>query len=61
MTLFVTYRLYGKPYVKEFTNFVKAVSFAEWANGKVFFEKEGVKYPDEKEKEIKKDRHLLEK
>lgn len=56
MTLFVVYRIEGKPRVKEFNDVVKAVSFAEWADGKVYYEKEGVKYPDE---DKEKDRHLL--
>lgn len=47
MTIFVVYPSGVHKAVKEFRRATEALSFAEEKDGKMYFEKEGVKYPDE--------------
>lgn len=47
MTLFVVYQHSKFKAVKEFDRPTEAIKFAEEKGGKIYYEKEGVRYPDE--------------
>ena len=50
MRFFVIYKLGERKIAELFEDGVAAIRYAEKHNGKIYFEKEGVQYPDEKEK-----------